>query len=254
MQLTPNSWGTHTLREFNPCHEPGGTAKGGQFCGKDRAVTRVGITTARTPGDPTHFRPNRHVADEMRGLEASLKHLKGVRGVSVKPAVGQWAGGSEFSWAVSYIGNGEARKMLARLGKAWNQDAVLILRHPKPGETPDAATEISFDQPVGGAARTAVANLLDAAGFGGWTWYKRNGRTTLRVVSVPQWGGSPESHRQGLQHVLKALADGGRGHRVRTLKVKTEVYSRDGGDGQQTYDEVLSAAGRPSSTVWHDRK
>jgi hypothetical protein len=30
--LVPNSWGA-TLRESNDCHEPGGTSKGGQFCG-----------------------------------------------------------------------------------------------------------------------------------------------------------------------------------------------------------------------------
>lgn len=251
--LTPNSWGsTRRLREFNGCHEPGGTAKGGQFCGKDRAVTRVGVTTARMAGDPQH-RPNRHVAEEMRGLEVSLKHLPGVRAVSVKPALGQWAGGSEFSWAVSYIGNGEARKMLARLGKNWNQDAILILRRPKAGETPDAASELSFDRPIGLPARTALAEYMGSLGLGGWTWYKRNGRTTLRIVSVPQWGGTPEAHATALSTLMGKLKAQGLTHRERRLKVKTEVYSREGGDGQQTYDDVLNVAEPPSKTVWSTR-
>lgn len=81
--------------------------------------------------------------------------------------------------------------------------------------------------------------MLTAAGFGGWTWYKRSGKTTLRIVSVPQWGGSREAHTQGMATVLNALRQSGRGHRVRALRVKAEVYGREGGDGVQSYDEVL---------------
>jgi hypothetical protein len=244
MHLTPNSWGS-PVREFNRNHEPAGSPKGGQFArattprtGLSRDVVRVGVTSARTPGDPLH-QTNRTVGIEMRALEKGLKHLKGVRGVSVKPALGQWDGGSEFSWAVSYIGNGEARKMLARLGKHWNQDAVLILRHPRAGETADAATELSFDKPVGLPARNALAGYMGSLGLGGWTWYKRNGRTTLRIVSVPQWGGSNETHRTALSTLTQKLRSQGLDHRERQLRVKAEIYARDAGAGVQSYDAVL---------------
>lgn len=236
--LTPVSWGS-PLREFNTCHEPAGAATGGQFCGKDRGVTRVGITSARTPSDPEHFRPNKQVAAEMRTLEGALKGLPGVRAVSVKPALGQWADGAEFSWAVSYVGNGEARRALAKVAKTWNQDAVLILRHSKPGEAPDAATELSFDRPVGMAARTALAGYMGSLGLGGWTWYKRNGRTTLRIVSVPQWGGTKEAHTAALSTLAGKLRSQGYGIRERQLRVKTEVYGREPGDEIPSYDDVL---------------
>lgn len=243
--LVPNSFGAR-LREFNSCHEPAGKATGGRFCsGESREVTRVGITTARTKDDATHYRSNKSVAHEMRGLEGTLRRLPGVRAVSVKPALGQWAGGSEFSFAVSYIGNGEARKLLAQTGKAWNQDAVLILRRPKAGETPDGASEIMFDRPVGMAARTALADYMGSIGLGGWTWYKRNGQTTLRIVSVPQWGGSPEAHRTALDTLTGKLRSQGLGVRERKLRVKTEIYSREGGDGQESYDAVLTKTVKP---------
>jgi hypothetical protein len=202
----------------------------------------VGITSARTPSDPEHYRPNKQVAAEMRALEGTLKGLPGVRAVDVKPALGQWADGAEFSWAVSYVGNGEARKVLAKEGKTWNQDAVLILRRPKPGETPDGATELSFDRPVGMATRTALAAYMGSLGLGGWTWYKRNGRTTLRIVSVPQWGGTPEAHKAAMATLAGKLRAQGLGIRERPLKVKAEVYAREGGDGVPSYDDVLKGA------------
>lgn len=236
MNLTPNSWGSpRKLRELNACHEPKGSPKGGQFCG---GVTRVGITSSRQFRDPLH-RPNKAVAGEMRHLERVLTDLPGVRGVSVKPALGQWDGGSEFSWAVSYVGNGEARKALARVGKKWGQDAVLILRRPKAGETPDAATELSFDQPIGLETRGALASYMGTLGIGGWTWYKRNGRTTLRIASVPQWGGSNEAHKTALSTLTGKLRSQGHGIRERQLKVKVEIYAPESGDGVASYDDVL---------------
>jgi|OpeIllAssembly_1097287.scaffolds.fasta_scaffold00231_7 hypothetical protein len=233
MNLTPDSWGSRRLKEFNQCHEPGGRPTGGRFC--SREVTRVGITTARTPGDPLH-RPNRTVAEQMRTLEGNLKRLPGVRGVEVKPALGQWDGGSEFSFAVSYIGNGQARRMLAELGRAWNQDAVLLLRAPKKGETPDAAFEFIFERAVEMDERRGLAGVMGKMGFGGWTWYKRNGKTVLRLVSVPQWGGDNEKHRRASMRLGGVLSRAGHGYRVRELKIKAEVMERSGAN---SYDAVL---------------
>lgn len=239
MRLTPESWGSE-LREFNPCHEPSGSVKGGRFCASHE-VTRVGITTARPKDDAKHYRTNKQVGEDMRALEATLKRLPGVRAVSVKPALGQWAGGSEFSFAVSYVGNGEARRALAQLAQKSNQDAVLILRAPHAGEKHDAATEIVFDKPVGLAARTALADYMGSLGLGGWTWYKRNGKTTLRVVSVPEWGGDNASHRTAMATLATKLRGQGLGIRERQLRVKTEVYSRSGDVGQ-SYSEVILRA------------
>lgn len=227
---TPDSWGSR-VREFNSCHQPAGSSVGGQFCG----TTRVGITTARAPGDPLH-RPNITVAEQMRNLEGNLKRLPGVRGVEVKPALGQWDGGAEFSFAVSYIGNGQARKLLAEVGKAWNQDAVLVLRTPKRGETADPAFEFLFDRAVEMDERRDLAPLMAKMGFGGWTWYKRNGKTVLRLACVPQWGGEAQKHRMASMKLGSVFSRAGHAFRVRELKVKAEVMEREGAN---SYDAVL---------------
>lgn len=229
------------VAESNPCHVPAGRPDGGQFCSTSgspsRQPIRVGITAARPPGDAA-YKTNRQIAEQMRVLEANLRRLPGVRSVSVKPAIGQWAGGSEFSFAVSYIGNGEAIRLLARAGKAWNQDAVLVLRRPKAGETPDAAVELFFDK-AGSEIRKQVSQQLGDLGFAGWTWFKHRGKTVLRLVSVPQWGGDNALHRKRVVRLGNWLAQARIGYRLRELRVKADVMERE---GLYAYDTVLGGS------------
>ena len=110
------------LYEYNHCHNPDG-AGGGQFCS---TVTRVGITSARPAGAPD-ARTSRTVYRDMHAVADQLRALPGVRRVSATPGVGAWQGGRESSWIVAYQGNGEARRLLARVGAQFNQDAVLLM-------------------------------------------------------------------------------------------------------------------------------
>lgn len=57
MHLVPDSWGSpRRLHEFNACHEPGGSAKGGQFCGtptgtKAKTARPEGVTRVQQEAD-----------------------------------------------------------------------------------------------------------------------------------------------------------------------------------------------------------
>jgi hypothetical protein len=211
--LTPNSWGVRPLREFNGCHEP----DSGRFCSD--GVTRVGITTFR-PG-----RSTRRTFAEMRRLERRLSELPGVTHLQVKPAVGAWNGGWEPAFAIAYVGNGAARRLLGKFREWHQQDAVLLMKSCR-GPNCDASAEFTFDTPVGRQSMEAVSELLAAEGFGGWTWTKKRGQTHLRTVSVPKWGGERQSHiarARQLSEKLQAVMP----HRLRVRPVKTEVIDGD---------------------------
>lgn len=213
--------------EFNQCHEPAGSPVGGRFAQRGRCGdTTVGITSARPE------KGGRAVFDDMRGFEASLKAVKGVTNVKVSPGLGAWEGGSEPTWVVSYRGNGEARRLLARTGKQFNQDGVLLMK-PCRGRGCDPAVELHFDRGVGGAARDAVHGILKTHGMGGWTWYKSGGQTVLRMVSVPAWGGDRAAHLAASRDISASLARAGLTHKARLRGVRAEVLTRE------NYDTVI---------------
>lgn len=230
------------LQEFNSCHDPGSGrfATKGQ-CGGTDTQAIIGMTSVRPEGDPLH-RSNKVVADTMRGLERDLTHLPGVSRVTVKPALGQWDGGEEFSWAVSYDGNGQARRLLAKVAREWNQDAILLIKKTE-GARHDAMFEIEFDavpSPVRRALAPAMGKML-----GGWTWFKRAGKTVLRSIAVPQWGG--DNRRQGLavRYLRNLFARNGfRPTNTFMLRgYKAEVLQRATSDGGSSYDDVISGKG-----------
>lgn len=206
------------LREFNGCHDP----HDGRFCGD----TIVGITSARKG------KGNRAVFRQMHDMEAALTRLPGVTDVSVAHGVGAWQGGSEPTWIVRYSGNGEATKLFARLGKLHDQDAVLLLK-PCAGADCSPVADLHFARPLGKAAMEALAPVLTAAGFGGWTWGKEGGQTLLRLASVPQWGGDAERHLAAVRQLMRDLDAVGLHHALTVRQARPMVLDRS------NYDTVI---------------
>jgi hypothetical protein len=231
------------LAEFNHNHYPSGP-KGGQFAPStgDGPEHIVGVTSARRQAeDPEHYRPNKDVQKEMHKLADDLRGLPGVSRVDVRPALGQWNGGSEFSWAVSYDGNGAARRRLAKVGKDWNQDSVLMVT--KSGSTKhDLIWELEFPHvPV--SVRNSASADMEAAGLGGWTWFKRNGHTVLRAMSVPAWGGNnlKQLHAQSVIRRVMARQYGLHAITHRRIRgYRAEVFERESRPGVLSYQDVLS--------------
>lgn len=237
---------TVPLYEYNHCHSP----EDGKFCstggvkatrGIMRQTTRVGITSQRPEGAPGH-KSNRDVFQkDMEGFRQQLSALPGVSGVSVKPGVGAWQGGSEPTWVVAYRGNGEATKLLAKTGKQFEQDAVLVMRGCR-GKDCSPAVELVFEKGISGTVRDAIHGVLGsykrADGsqiIGGWTWLKRNGKTVLRMVAVPQLGGEATEHVNTTREISTQLAALGLTHGYRQKPVRIEVMEREGDHAYDTY-------------------
>jgi hypothetical protein len=229
------------LKEYNPCHDP----KTGQFAAKGqgscegRGENIVGVTSSRPADtDPVHHRENKVVAQTMHEFAADLRALPGVSFVSVRPALGQWDGGREFSWAVSYNGNGQAKRMIAKLARRWNQDSVIFATRTDSARD-NAIFELEFAQVPPGARRRlekTMAKYLD-----GWTWHKRlDGRTALRAMSVPDWGGT--NRKQALARVVLRRRFQQEGFPpLKVVKLggyRVSVLYNDG-KGSPTYDEFL---------------
>lgn len=206
------------VQEFNHCHSPAD----GKFCsdGAGGVGHRVGITSAR-PGQTGG------VYAHMNEFTHDLRRVPGVSDVSVKPGIGAWGGGSEPSWIVSYVGNGAARKLLAKTAVRYDQDAVLLMGRCKGKRGCDPAVDLRFEKRVTEGQMTGINSLLGSAGFGGWTWGKVGGKTVLRVVSVPVWGGKADRHLKTMAQVAGELSAHGHPHSYRVRWVKTEVLDRD---------------------------
>lgn len=206
----------------------------GRFAGY--GFSRVALTSQRSEGDPGH-QSNKEVFRHMREFDAKLKALPGVSRVSVKPGVGGWEGGSESMWQIYYKGNGAARKLVAQTAKTFNQDAVLVLKKCG-GKDCQPAVELSFQGAVSPAIRETVHKVLVKNGIGGWTWMKRNGKTLLRMVSVPQWGGEAAKHQAATAAVSKKLREDGLENHRTVHKVAVSVMERE---GVNSYDTIIGA-------------
>jgi hypothetical protein len=196
--------------------------------------TRVAMTSQRPVYDPEH-KENKVVFQHMGEFKKALSALPGVSRVSVKPGVGGWDGGSESMWQVYYRGNGEARKLVARTAKAFNQDSVLILKKCG-GQDCQPAVELSFEGGVDTTTREYIHGILVKNGITGWTWMKRDGKTLLRMVSVPQWGGVAEKHQKDTVTISQKLRSAGLENHRRVHKVRVEVMERE---GENSYDRFI---------------
>jgi hypothetical protein len=228
------------IHEYNHCHDP----QTGQFCSD---TTRVGITSARGPNElgqrKLDQRSNATVFQQMRQFEAQLRALPGVSRVTVQPGLGAWGTGAEPTWIVGYRGNGAARRLLAQTGKAYNQDAVLLLKGCR-GPACSPVAEIRFDTPLSQARRQALDGVLAGEGFGGWTWGKRNGRMFLRVAHVPPWSDkTPEEHVAAMQRVATGLSAQRVGHQLQVRKAQVEIldWSNYDAEGARDTQPLLQA-------------
>lgn len=190
----------------------------------------VDITSNR-PG-----KPSEEVFDEMREFEANLREIESVRDISVKPGVGGWEGGAEPTWVVNYKGNGEALRLIAETGKQFNQDAVLVMQSPGEGGG-NPVVDWHFDERVTPDERTAIEDTLVSAGIGGWTWFRdSSGRTTLRSVAVPEWGGEANKHLRSAELVSQLFSQVGYSYERSDGSVAVQVMERE---GEHSYDSVI---------------
>ena len=159
--------------------------------------------------------------------------------MSVKPGIGGWEGGSESMWQIYYKGNGEARKLVARTAKAFHQDGVLILNRCE-GKDCQPAVELSFEGGISADARGEIHQVLVENGITGWTWQKRDGKTLLRMVNVPQWstwGGDGVKHQQATAVISQQLRKSGFKNHRKVHKVAVSVMAQEG----KGYDAIIGA-------------
>jgi hypothetical protein len=233
MHLTPNSFGT-SLREFNPYHD-----ERGRFTSADKATTTTaGLTSYGRPDQRGSTATARATFEEMRTVAAQLKAIPGVRHAAVYPTQGAYQGGWEPSWTIRYKGNGAARRLLAATGKKYGQSAVLLTRTCR-SRCNSVGTEFSFPA-VGRATRDALSTFFGKVGLGGWAWYKSGGRTRLRIVAVPHWGGTRVAHQTAMRQVQQRLRAAGLTPRRTDRRLFVETL---GPDGEHGYDAVLGGRG-----------
>lgn len=202
----------------------GGSAPGSRS-GSRLPSFQVGITSAR-PGTSLD-----KIRRDMQDFEEEMRKTP-VKELSVELGTGAWEGGGEPTWIVRYRGNGEALKMLAMTGKKHNQDGVLIMQKVKSGGQP--LSELSFDMELDTSQYETIGNILSEAGFGGWTWGTRGGKTLLQIACIPQWGGDAKSHNAATQEVKSALAEIGYKVNLGSEQIKPTVMERD------TYGDFIS--------------
>jgi hypothetical protein len=69
---------------------------------------------------------------------------------------------------------------------------------------------------------------------------KRGGKTLLRMVSVPQWGGVAEKHQKATAAVSQKLREDGLENHRSVHKVAVSVMERE---GDNSYDRIIGRTG-----------
>ena len=87
--------------------------------------------------------------------------------------------------------------------------------------------------------RGEIETILAAEGFQGWTWSRTGGRTTLRLVSVPQWGGDPVVDRL-LAEKLRMRFSFDSSYTQSIHEVNVSVMNKPG-KGEPTYQSFLES-------------
>lgn len=181
-------------------------------------TTHVGITSAR-PGRMS----SKQVERDMHEFHAELRAVPGVSAVSVVKGQGIFFGAAEPTWVVSYKGNGEARRLLAKTADKYDQDAVLMMKR---GKT-DAAVDLTFDRHISAGRLQHIQAELSKQGLAGGTWFNRQGRTpTLRMASVQAWGGNKAEHLAATKALHARLGQLGMKSTMATHDIDTEVIER----------------------------
>jgi hypothetical protein len=200
---------------------------------------QIGITSHRRAPEPG-FKP-----EHLQEFRDAMKQTP-VKKLRVNLGRGGWkdeAGvGREPSFITQYKGNGEGIKALARFGKKYNQDGVLVQRYcgkDEPGAQPQV--RIAFSSKVTPQERSRIENLMlgiktGDKGIEGWSWTKHGGKRVLMLTCVPPWGGEASAHMANCAKLKSALMQSG--HRVssRTRSVAVTAIGRD------DYDDFISGS------------
>ncbi len=212
-------------RHFGPGTHPG-TGTSQEVHGKGGGgVTSVGVTSAR-PG-----KASGQVFEEMRGFASQLNEIPTIKNVSVSPGLGGWEGGRESTWVVTYDGNGDAMRLIARTAMEHEQEGVLFTREG--GDDP--VSTFAFSDPVRPNERDEVNNVLGEVGIGGWQWFRLpGGQPTLRIVNVPQWGGDAETHRQSMKKLTQMFDALEMPHEFKEEIKKVDILEKEGSYGYNT--------------------
>lgn len=284
MRIVPDS-GTR-LREYNKCHEPAGSRIGGRFASRNQGncaggshgstPSRVGpvsagVTTYRKPEqyaeEPKGTTTGRATYRKGNALATQLGSLPEVGGVEVSRARGAWSFGGELgrepSFGVSYVGNGEARRTLARTGLDTNQDAVLMM-YSADGPLPEGAQaqrsevhELTIPGGVSPRARAEIESTISTVlPTSGWTWVKRGEAHVLKLARVPQWAdesATPEAYSNAVADVQAVLRAAGMQptYRRTPVRVETLVHERTldwfpREKGNVTYQDALAVGSSPA--------
>jgi hypothetical protein len=189
---------------------------------------QIGITSHRPE---RHFQPG-----DLDEFEGELGKTP-VKNASVQMGRGGWKGGWEPTFVTQYQGNGEAIKALARFGKKYNQDAVLVQRYvDKSDPLAQPQVGIEFGGKVSKCERASIEKVMgEQIGFGGWTWTRTPaGARKLVLTCVPQWNGEKNDHNAKCSELIEYLR--GRGHGVKSNTRHVAVTVMDGSN----YDAFAS--------------
>ena len=97
----------------------------------------------------------------------------------------------------------------------------------------------SFDRAIPLSFRRRLAPLMAKAGFGGWAWVKKNGRTTLRIIEAPEFGSTPEGFTKANDRLKRIFSAVKLRPRVQQRGVTTEVlWHPDRKHGKTSYTEA----------------
>jgi hypothetical protein len=215
-------------RHYGPGPHPG-TGTPQSVHGKGAGgKTRVGITSDR-PGKESKL-----VFEEMRAFSKELHKITSVKNVSVTPGLGGWEGTRESAWIVSYEGNGNAMRLIARTAKEKEQEAVIFAREG--GDEP--ISTFAFSDRVTPDERGNVEDLLVEAGVG-WSWLRLpGGQPTLMIMNVPQYGGVAEEHRTAMSKLANMFDVIEMPHEFNEVVRKVDILEKEGPYG---YDTILEA-------------
>jgi len=202
----------------------GGSAPGGPRM-------QVGITSEQA-GNPAFTQKMILAAkDELTGNLAETP----IKGLSCEVGRGGWKGGHETTYVTSYTGNGEALRELAEFGKKYDQDGVLVQKYTSPSD-PKAQPQnrVTIKGQLDNAEIESLERTVADAGFEGWTWYSKGGRTSLMLTCIPQWGGEKGAHLQSVQRLSKMFEAAGIEFELETHWVDVDLMTPD------TYDKYIN--------------
>jgi len=199
--------------------ERGGSSPGDRY--------QIGVTSS-APGKTAGV-----VAGEMPTFAKIIKETTATE-ISVDLGRGGWEGGHEVTFITQYQGNGQTMKALAQYGKDEGQQAVLVQKYTTAAD-PEAQPQNRFviQKNLDTQAIEKLEDLVSEAGFGGWTWFNKDGKTTLVLTCIPQWGGKTLAHLSSVHTLAGLFQDAGLAFTQETKHVVVSLLTGE------NYDDYL---------------